>query len=287
MIYLIFLFLIAGILLIVWSLANPGLSSGVLRERLATESASQRKPETRNYLLPLFGLTNIILDKLKLRESITRQLYASHLKLTAAGFFSIKLTLMLILAMLTAYGISAKMIPILTALAIGYFLPDFWLRQKINARKNVITRLFPELVDLLSLCMESGIDFTTAMDWIVRKTRPTQMIEELAFVLEEIRWGKPRSQALKDMAKRLNIPEVSSFAQTMVQAEKMGTPVVETFNIISEDIRLRRFHRGERLALQAPIKMLLPLIFCILPVIGIVIGGPILLQFMQGGIKGF
>ncbi len=86
------------------------------------------------------------------------------------------------------------------------------------------------------------------------------------------------------MAHRLNIPEVSSFVQALAQAERMGTPVSETFAIISEDTRLQRFRRGERYALQAPIKILIPLIFCILPVIGIVIGGPIFLQFMQGGV---
>jgi len=82
----------------------------------------------------------------------------------------------------------------------------------------------------------------------------------------------------------LNVPEVSSFVQTLVQAERMGTPVSEAFTILSEDARLQRFHRGERIALQAPIKILIPLIFCILPVIGIVVGGPIFLQFMQGGV---
>ena len=108
------------------------------------------------------------------------------------------------------------------------------------------------------------------------------MIEELSFVLEEIQWGKPRTQALKDMAKRLNIPEVNSFIQTLVQAERMGTPVAEAFGVLSEDARMQRFNRGERFAMKAPIKILIPLIFCILPVIGIIIGGPIFLQFAQG-----
>lgn len=84
------------------------------------------------------------------------------------------------------------------------------------------------------------------------------------------------------MGRRLNVTEVSSFVQTMVQAERMGTPVAEAFAILSEDARLQRFHRGERIAMQAPIKILIPLIFFILPVIAIVVGGPVLLQFMQG-----
>jgi tight adherence protein C len=86
------------------------------------------------------------------------------------------------------------------------------------------------------------------------------------------------------MSRRLDIPEISSFVQTIIQAERMGTPVAEAFTILSEDTRMQRFHRGERIALQAPIKILIPLIFFIMPVIGIVIGGPILLQFMAGGL---
>ena len=138
----------------------------------------------------------------------------------------------------------------------------------------------PETVDLLGLCVEAGLDFTSSVKWVLDKVQLNPMMEELAFVLEEIKWGKPRTQALKDMGKRLDISEISSFVQTLVQAERMGTPVSEAFLILSEDARMQRFHRGERIAMQAPIKILIPLIFCILPVIGIVVGGPILLQFM-------
>ena len=165
-------------------------------------------------------------------------------------------------------------------------LPEIYLKQKIAKRKELITRRLPETVDLLGLCIEAGLDFVSAVKWVVDKTPGTAMTEELTFVIEEIRWGKPRIQALKDMSHRLNITEMSSFVQTIIQADRMGTPVAEAFAIISEDTRAQRFHRGQRIALQAPIKILLPLIFFIMPVIGIVIGGPILLQFMQGGLTG-
>jgi tight adherence protein C len=136
---------------------------------------------------------------------------------------------------------------------------------------------------LIGLCVEAGLDFTASVQWIAdKKIFNNPLMEELIFVLEEIKWGKPRIQALKDMSARVSIPEVKSLVYTLVQAEKMGTPVSEAFNALSEDTRLMRFRRGERFAAKAPIKILIPLIFCILPVIGIVIGGPILLQFMQG-----
>jgi len=88
------------------------------------------------------------------------------------------------------------------------------------------------------------------------------------------------------MSKRVGIADVSSFVRILIQADRMGTPVEETFRILSEDTRMRRFHRGERQAMKAPLKMLIPLIFCILPVILIIVAGPILIRFMTQGFFG-
>jgi tight adherence protein C len=176
---------------------------------------------------------------------------------------------------------------ILIFIIIGYIIPDFYLKRRVARRKYLIARRLPETVDLLGLCIEAGLDFVNAVRWVIDRTPHTPMTEELAFVVEEIKWGKPRVQALKDMSRRLDISEITSFVQTIIQAERMGTPVAEAFAMLSEDARAQRFHRGERTALQAPIKILLPLIFFIMPVIGIIVGGPILLTFMQGGFSGF
>lgn len=169
----------------------------------------------------------------------------------------------------------------------GYLIPDMLINVKIAKRRQSIVFVLPETVDLLGLCVEGGLDFTASLKWLVEKTPHNYLIEELTFLLEEIKLGKARAQALKDMAKRLNIQEITSFVQTLVQAERMGTSVSRAFRVISEDTRQLRFQRGERMALKAPLKILIPLIFFILPVIAIIIGGPLFLQFMQsGGLKG-
>ena len=188
-----------------------------------------------------------------------------------------------------AFFIFKKIDPptLVVASIIGGMLPDIWFNKKINERKFLIVRHLPETIDLLGLCIEAGLDFTTSVKWVIDKAPVNPLIEELGLVLEQIKWGKPRTQSLKDMAKRLNITEISSLVQTMVQAERMGTPVSQTFAILSEDTRAQRYNRGERIALKAPLKMLIPLIFCILPVIAIVVGGPILLQFQSGGFVKF
>ena len=113
------------------------------------------------------------------------------------------------------------------------------------------------------------------------------MLEELKVVLDEINIGKGRVQALRDMSKRIEIPDVSSFVQGLIQAERMGTPVAEAFTIISEDSRYRRLQRGERQAYKSPLKILIPLIFCILPTVLIIVAGPIFIRFMQGGFPKF
>lgn len=285
---LIYLFMILAITFILIGIfSSPKISAR--RLLLPQEASKSRKIKIRSLISYTLPFSQKLIEKLKLDVKIKSRLDTAHLRLTTQEFFNLKLVLMLFLGFLSFFALG-KFDPLVTlvAIALGYIIPDIWVNRKISQRKYAIARLLPETVDLLGLCVEAGLDFTTAVRWIIEKVPSNPMIEELAFVLEEIKWGKPRTHALKDMSKRLNISEVSSFVQTLVQAERMGTPVAEAFSILSEDTRLQRFHRGERFAMQAPIKILLPLIFCILPVIGIVIGGPIFLQFMQGGMfKGF
>jgi len=279
---IILLFIIGSIGLIVW---------GIMISR---QGSHLRLPKDNNIkaLRPGFDFSKILpteglLDSLKISASIKKNLDSAHLRISPAAFFNIKIFLIVILAGISVVAAN-KVDPVLIFIAVsfGYIIPEFFLKRAIAKRKYLIARTLPETVDLLGLCIEAGLDFTSSAKWVIEKTPKTPMIEELAFVIDEVKWGKPRVQALKDMSRRLNIPEISSFVQTIIQADRMGTPIAEAFGILSEDSRAQRFHRGERTALQAPIKILIPLIFFIMPVIGIVIGGPILLQFMQGGLAG-
>jgi tight adherence protein C len=284
MIVYIYLLLISGSALILGGLFWPTRYRHI-RLKLPQDGRQLNRIKIHSYLARIFPFTQKLLESLKLEAKVKNKLDAAHLRLTPQEFFNIKLLLIVILTIILFFALG-KLDPRLffAAFVLGYVMPDLFVNRKIGQRKFNIARLLPETVDLLGLCVEAGLDFTTAVRWIIEKTPANPMLDELAFVLEEIKWGKPRTQALRDMSKRLGIPEVSSFVQTLVQAERMGTPVAEAFGILSEDTRLQRFHRGERIAMQAPIKILIPLIFCILPVIAIVIGGPIFLQFMQGGI---
>jgi tight adherence protein C len=279
---IIYVFIATGTFLIVRSIMEQQVEKRELYARMPIEKPRIKVTALLGFLKPLFLLSRFILYKLRLYESIRQRIAASHAKLKPEEFFTIKIILIPALLGLI-YVVFGKInsIRLLISMFLAYFLPDIWLYSKIKKRKEAIIRLLPETVDLMGLCIEAGLDFTTAARWIIEKTRSNPLIEELSFVIEEIRWGKPRIQALKDMAKRLRIIEVSSFVQSLVQSERMGTPIAEAFSIISEDARLQRFQKGERIALQAPIKILLPLMFFILPVIGIIIMGPVFLQFLS------
>jgi tight adherence protein C len=131
----------------------------------------------------------------------------------------------------------------------------------------------------------AGLDFLGALNKAVmlktfRKSREP-LLDELSVVLQEIKLGRRRFEALKDMAKRVNLPELSSFVRTLVLADRMGTPISEVLTMHAEDVRFERYQRAERMALKAPIKILVPLIFCIMPVVAIVVAGPVLLQFIR------
>ena len=280
MIPIILLFIFASIALVVWGFFGGSIYVNA-KDKLPQPDTNLKQIKLHSFLSAIFP-TRVLLEKIGLSERIKRKLDAAHLRITSEEFFNIKLLFTIVFTVLAFFAIG-KVTPVMAVgVLLGYIIPDIWLNKRIANRKYMIARVLPETVDLLGLCVEAGLDFTTATKWVIEKTPLNSLTEELAFVLEEIKWGKSRTQALRDMSKRLDISEISSFVQTLVQAERMGTPVTEAFAILSEDSRLQRFHRGERFALQAPLKILIPLIFCILPVIAIIIGGPILLQFMQG-----
>jgi tight adherence protein C len=179
------------------------------------------------------------------------------------------------------------MFGMLMSFALGYMLPEFWIRARIKKIKDDILRNLPDTVDLLGLCVNAGLDFMMALKYVVDKSNPTVIIDELRNMMQEINVGKPRRDALRDLAKKYELPDLSTFARTLIQADRMGTSVIEALNILSEDMREARFRRGEAMALKAPLKMLVPLLFFIFPVVAILVAGPVFLDFFQNNpIKG-
>ncbi len=249
------------------------------------------KEKSRDYplkpLLVVFApLNKVILSFVNLRNNYRKKISIAKWSILPEELLSLQEILALLVPfILFLFDVTIKWI-LASAALVAFLIPLHALNSRVKKNKYGIARVLPETVDLLSLCVGAGLDFMAAVRWVVDKVQVNPLIQELVMVLREINMGKSRIEALRDMSKRLEIPDVTSFVRTLVQADRMGTPVEEAFRILSEDTRLRRFHRGERQAMKAPLKMLIPLVFCILPVILIIVAGPILLRFVEGDFFG-
>lgn len=282
MLYFVILILFgASICLVTFSLMH--LERRPPRPHLFPETPTLRLSTYSNlrFLRPLSFLTRPF-ENLRYLKELENQAQVLKIRLDVPTLILLKLFLAILLGVLAfvllepVYG--------LVALVVGFFASDFFLRYKIKAKKEAIARVIPETVDLLDMCISSGADFLYSVRWVIEKCEMNPFVEQLAMVLSEIQVGKTRTQALKDMASRLKIPDISSFVRTIIQSERMGTSMEEAFRNLSEDTRSMRFQAGERYAIKASIKIIFPLIFFILPTILIIVAGPILIRFTQGGL---
>jgi tight adherence protein C len=167
--------------------------------------------------------------------------------------------------------------------AFGAFYPLIWLRDKVRARHHAIARALPYNLDLLTLSVEAGLDFAAALGKVVEKGRRGPLADELSITLKELKLGKTREEALRNLANRVELPTLTSFVHALIQADKMGTPLGKILRILSTQMRIERTQRAEKLANEAPVKLLLPLIGFIFPTIFIMLFGPIAYQVFFGG----
>jgi tight adherence protein C len=171
------------------------------------------------------------------------------------------------------------------ATALGFFLPVLWLSSQISRRKNSIIKALPDALDLLTVCVEAGLGFDAAMQKVTEKWKDDLAIA-FGRVLQEIRLGKMRREALRDMADRMDVTDVTSFVAAIIQADQLGVSIAKVLRIQSDQMRVRRRQRAEEKAHQAPVKMLFPMVFLIFPSIYVVLLGPAALTFLGGGAKG-
>lgn len=251
---------------------------------LADEFPKEQKKKSKFSFLTGLAFFNIPLCAGSLGERLRRDLNLARMDISPEVFLLIKEIVIAGLLFFT-YPMSDpenRGLWFFMTTAAGFYIPEFWLKGQIQKVKNSIVRHLPDTIDLLSLCVNAGLDFLLALKWVIEKSIPSILILELQQVLQEVNLGKPRRDALTDFANKYQIPDLSTFTRALVQADRMGTSVADALNIISEDMRISRYRRGEQVALKAPLKMLFPLLFCIFPVVGILVAGPVLLQFMQG-----
>jgi tight adherence protein C len=185
--------------------------------------------------------------------------------------------LMFLLIGVLSANVVAGLFMALLGLGIGFLLPEFWLGNKIKARQKVILRMIPDTLDLLTISVRAGLGFDAALAKVVEKL-PGPLSDEFRRALAEVRVGKARRDALRDMVPRTNVQPLSNFIGAIIQAEQLGVSISKVLQVQSEQLRIERRQRAEEMAAKAPIKMLFPLVGCIFPSLFIVILGPAIIS---------
>jgi tight adherence protein C len=161
----------------------------------------------------------------------------------------------------------------------GMMWPLTWLQAQVKKRKTAIFRALPFTLDLLTLSVEAGLDFTSALSRILPKIRQTPLGEEFGEMLRQIQMGQSRSDALRETAQRVDLEEMTNVSGALIQADELGASIGPVLRIQAEQMRVRREQIAEKKAMEAPVKILLPLILFIFPTVFLIILGPVALRY--------
>jgi tight adherence protein C len=296
------LFLLAGLLAIFGgiflALTAIGVftneASGVSKSLTVIEAFSSAPAELRKDLEPSFEervITPLLQKSLGLGKKLTPADHADRIrhKLEVAGnppgwtvdrVTSLKfvgfigaLVLGLLVTTVLGLGFLPTLGGVMLLAVAGYMGPNMYLYQKGYDRTNKIERALPDAIDLLTISVESGLGFDAALSQVARNT-DGPLSEEFARVLQEMQIGLGRGAALRALGERTHVPDVKGFVSSMVQADALGIPVANVLRVQSREIRTKRRQRAEEQAQKVAIKILVPLIFCILPCLFIAVLGP-------------
>jgi tight adherence protein C len=183
------------------------------------------------------------------------------------------------------FSLPIKLLIVLVFTVLGYFFPDLWIRSKINGRQKSVRKAMPDALDLLTICVEAGLGFDAAMSKVNEKW-DNELSLAFGRVIREIQLGKLRRDALRDMAERLGIAEMTSFVAAVVQSEMLGVSMAKILRIQSDQMRMKRRQHAEEEAHKAPIKMIFPMGLFIFPSLMIVLLTPAALR-LYGSLKYF
>jgi tight adherence protein C len=174
------------------------------------------------------------------------------------------------------------MIPLI-AIALGYLFPDMFLTWRMHARQNRLRHGLPDGLDLLVICVESGLGLDQALMKVAQELRIThpELSEELQLVNLEMRIGKTRLDALRELARRTGLEDIKSLVAMLVQTDRFGTSVAQSLRVFSDDLRIKRRQRAEEMSAKTTVKMVPPLIFFIFPALMVVILGPAVLTLIR------
>ncbi|MCB0168481.1 MAG: type II secretion system F family protein [Anaerolineae bacterium] len=258
---------------------------------LSLEEIELSQPFSQRVVRPmLVGLSTFFS---RLSPSKSRE--AMELKLQLAGkpynwgpteFFGLRIFVAIILGVLIFLLILISQTFLIAVLAatvaalLGFMLPLLWLRSKTRKRQTEIIKALPDALDLLTIIVEAGMGFDGAMQKVAEKW-DNEISKGFAKVVQEMRLGVTRREALKNMDISMGVPDVTTFVAAIIQAEQLGVSIAKILRVQSEQMRIKRRQRAEAEANKAPIKMLFPMVFLIFPALFIILLGPAALVLME------
>jgi tight adherence protein C len=214
------------------------------------------------------------------RENVTALFWGAKLLLAVC------LPLVFLMMRLTLFKLADM--PLTLALAVaaglaGYYLPDFLLQVRIARRRERIQKALPDALDLMVVCVEAGMGMDAAINRVAKEIRLTSpdLGEEFALLNLELRAGKARQDALRNLAVRTDIGAINSLVTLLIQTDKFGTSVASALRVFSDSFRTQRFQKAEEMAAKLPVKLIIPLIFFIFPSLFVVVVGPAAIKIYQ------
>jgi tight adherence protein C len=267
-------------------------AGGVAAEKvLSLDEVELQRPFSERFLRPAIERLGNLMSRstpAKARQDLDNRLELAGRpgNLTPADFGAIRIVAAAILA---AVGLLLGLLMGSTLYAVvglavgailGYYAPVMWLKQKVDARRAAIQKGLPDAMDLLVIAVDAGLGFDAALARVTDKYK-NALSDLFAKVLREVSLGRPRLEAMDEMGRSSGVDDLHNFIQAIIQSEQFGTGIGKILRIQADDMRRRRRQRAQEKAAQATLKMLLPMVGCIFPVLWIVLLGPAALILMK------
>ena len=259
-----------------------------LRQQVAMGDASELVlPFSDRILLPTvqgFGRSLAKMLPANFMDSLQRTLIMGGSSMTASTFITLWAVStglfvgLAIVALAALGGVSGQgFLGLLVMGIIGFMLPRFWLRSAVGSRQKKIVKNLPDAMDLITTCVEAGLGLDAALAKVSGQMKGP-LAKEISQMLLEVGMGRLRRDALSDLGQRTGVQELISFVNAVIQAEQLGVSIGHVLKVQSDQMRTHRRQRAEKLAHEAPIKMMFPLVLCIFPAFLLVILGPAVIR---------
>tara|TARA_B110000503_G_scaffold134276_1_gene213010 strand:+ start:3419 stop:4300 length:882 start_codon:yes stop_codon:yes gene_type:complete len=258
----------------------------------ANRKGMDSPPGFMKLVWPLINLVDfVVVSKLpsKIIENVDAKLQKNGVSFTVTPgeFISSTIVFLILFPALGWLAMSSSGSPDLSVLIllalVGAVLPELWMRDTRTKRTFELVRNLPVYLEYLSMCVDAGLNFSGALKQSVEKGPKGAMRNEFRIVLRDINSGETRADALTRLEKRVEINDISIFVRAVIQAERMGSSMKETLVIQAEQRLTERFQRAEKMAMEAPVKLVVPLVVFIFPLTFIILLFPIVVKFLEQG----